>query len=151
MVESSGLSLSVSKIQVWILNNWAIILKQGLLQENRVSQHLLSHSQLQPYSFISPSALGCFLSSVVYCLGCTWALLNTQEAMFSHFAVNVQSFFSACLMCARAFAYYSPPVDLTSCLTYGKAPSDMHLHNIMYAHCSKSNFYEQNDVLWTHW
>ena len=44
-------------------------------------------------------------------------LAYTQEAMFSHVAVNVQSFSGACLMCARAFPYYSPSVDLTSCFT----------------------------------
>ena len=87
------------------------------------------------------------LRLVVYCLGCGRALFNTQEAMFSHFPVNMQSFFSAWMMCVRALTHYSPAVDLTSCFTYSKPPSDMDRHSVMYTHCSKSNFYEQNDVL----
>lgn len=145
------LSFFVFKIRVWILNKWAVILKQGLLEESGVSWCLLSHPQLQPYLFGCPSALCYFLSSIVYHLGYTCVPLKAQEAMFSHFAVNVQSLFGACLMCARAFPYYSPSADLTSCFSDGKAPSDMHLLNIMYTHCSKSNFCEQNVILWTHW
>lgn len=120
----------VFKVQLWISNQWTQISKQGLLQESRVSRCLLSHSQLQSYSFGCPSALCLFLSAVVYCLGSTCAPLNTQEAMFSHFPVNMQSFFGACLIRARALTHYSPANDLISCFTYGKPPSDMHLHNI---------------------
>lgn len=126
-------------------------MKQALLWESRVSWCLLSHLKLQPYSLGCPLVLCYFLSSVVYCLGCTCTLFNTQEAMFSHFAVNMQSFFNAWMICSRALTHYSPAVNLTSCFTYAKAPSDMHRHSITYTHCSKSNFYEQNDILWTHW
>lgn len=128
-----------------------MITKQALPQESRVSRCLWSHFKLQPYSLGCPLVLCYSLRLVVYCLGCTCALFNTQEEMFSHFPVNMQSFFSAWMMCARALTHYSPAVDLTSCFTYSKPPSDMDHHNITYTHCSKSNFYEQNDILWTHW
>lgn len=82
-------------------------MKQALPQESRVSRCLWSHFKLQPHLLGCPLVLCCFLRSAVFCLGCTCALFNTQEAMFSHFPVNMQSFFSAWVMCERALTHYS--------------------------------------------
>lgn len=123
-----------------------MITKQIWLQQSRVSWCPLSHLKLQPCSLCCPFILCYFFSSVVYCPGCTWCALKYPGGNVLTLPANMQSFFSALHVMYWALTPYSPAVDLISCFIYAKAPSDMLHQNLKYTHCSKSYFYEQNDI-----